>query len=671
MYKGVLNFVRIAMIEKMAKPEEVLLVEDDNGQVIRMIREDTEVTALYKIMKDCLVYLTHLDAESTQHLMMERLKGQSEGQEWDRKKLNTLCWAIGSISGAMSEETEKKLVIFVIKDLLMLVDKKTGKDNKAAIAGNIMYVCGQYPRFLRAHWRFLKTVANKLFEFMHETHPGVQDMACDTFMKLAQKCRRRFVVVNPGDEQSFIETILANLPQTLYALTPLQVASFYQSLGIIISAHSSAIARERLVTRLMELQNQVWRKIVNSARVDIHTLEDQEIQRNLVNVLRINVAVCKSLENNYLGQLKEIYQDMLSFYTLYSDLIKREILTAKPYVMQSTIVKNMRAIKQEILRLMDIFISKCLTPSDIYTMFIPTLLQTILVDYKESVPDARDAQVLSLVCTTTQKMKRIMSNDIAGIFSCVFAETLSMITKNFEDYPEHRLYFFSMIKAIIEFCFESLFSLTSEQFKLVFDSIVWAFKHTERNVSETGLTTLLDLLVKIYNNSQIAQQFYPTYYMAIINDIFFVLTDSLHKTGFKTQTEILCHLFFVASEFPVPLSPNQQGKSNIQFVAESVYQLLVTAFPNKTPSELQSYVSRMMDKSTPDLKVLFRDLVITLKEFSGTDNSELECDTEADKSKKQEEYQQRLQVPGLVKPSDLPEQDDDNKIEDVKYEQMM
>jgi hypothetical protein len=36
------------------------------------------------------------------------------------------------------------------------------------------YVVGQYPKFLRQHWKFLKTVVNKLFEFMHETHPGVQ-----------------------------------------------------------------------------------------------------------------------------------------------------------------------------------------------------------------------------------------------------------------------------------------------------------------------------------------------------------------------------------------------------------------------------------------------------------------------------------------------------------------
>ncbi len=57
------------------------------------------------------------------------------------------------------------------------------------------YVVGQYPRFLRNHWKFLKTVVNKLFEFMHETHPGVQDMACETFLKICHKCKRKFVQV--------------------------------------------------------------------------------------------------------------------------------------------------------------------------------------------------------------------------------------------------------------------------------------------------------------------------------------------------------------------------------------------------------------------------------------------------------------------------------------------
>lgn len=67
----------------------------------------------------------------------------------------------------MHEEDEKRFLVTAIKDLLGLCEQKKGKDNKAIIASNIMYVVGQYPRFLRAHWKFLKTVVNKLFEFMH------------------------------------------------------------------------------------------------------------------------------------------------------------------------------------------------------------------------------------------------------------------------------------------------------------------------------------------------------------------------------------------------------------------------------------------------------------------------------------------------------------------------
>ena len=74
----------------------------------------------------------------------------------------------------MGELDEKRFLVSVIKDLLRLCEEQRGKDNKAVVASNIMYIVGQYPRFLRAHWKFLKTVVNKLFEFMHEHHPGVQ-----------------------------------------------------------------------------------------------------------------------------------------------------------------------------------------------------------------------------------------------------------------------------------------------------------------------------------------------------------------------------------------------------------------------------------------------------------------------------------------------------------------
>jgi exportin-1 len=172
MYVRVLSNLRVVMIERMVKPEEVLIVENDEGEIVREFIKEGDTITLYKSMREVLVYLTHLDTEDTENIMSDKLARQMDGSEWSWENINKLCWAIGSISGAMTEEAEKRFLVTVIKDLLSLTEMKRGKDNKAVVASNIMYIVGQYPRFLKAHWKFLKTVVNKLFEFMHETHEG-------------------------------------------------------------------------------------------------------------------------------------------------------------------------------------------------------------------------------------------------------------------------------------------------------------------------------------------------------------------------------------------------------------------------------------------------------------------------------------------------------------------
>ena len=171
-YKEVLSNLRVVMIEKMVRPEEVLIVENDEGEIVREFVKESDTVQLYKTIRECLVYLTHLDVVDTETIMTDKLQRQVDGTEWSWHNCNVLCWAIGSISLAMNEETEKRFLVTVIKDLLGLTEMKRGKDNKAVVASNIMYIVGQYPRFLKAHWKFLKTVVNKLFEFMHESHEG-------------------------------------------------------------------------------------------------------------------------------------------------------------------------------------------------------------------------------------------------------------------------------------------------------------------------------------------------------------------------------------------------------------------------------------------------------------------------------------------------------------------
>ena len=55
----------------------------------------------------------------------------------------------------------------------------------------------------------------------------------------------------------------------------------------------------------------------------------------------------------------------------------------------------------------------------------------------------------------------------------------------------------------------------SENFTLIIESIKWAFKHTERNIAETGLNTLLELLTNV-QQSQVANAFYQAYYLGLL-----------------------------------------------------------------------------------------------------------------------------------------------------------
>ncbi|KAJ1825245.1 Karyopherin transporter [Coemansia sp. RSA 2675] len=134
MYAGVLTGVRYVMISCMARPEEVLIVENDEGEIVREFIKDTDTITLYKTQRECLIYLTHLDSKDMENIMVEKLGRQMNGSEWSWANLNKLCWAIGSISGAMGEDQERRVLVIIIKDLLSLCELKRGKDNKAVVA---------------------------------------------------------------------------------------------------------------------------------------------------------------------------------------------------------------------------------------------------------------------------------------------------------------------------------------------------------------------------------------------------------------------------------------------------------------------------------------------------------------------------------------------------------
>lgn len=232
------------------------------------------------------------------------------------------------------------------------------------------------------------------------------------------------------------------------------------------------------------------------------------------------------------------------------------------------------------------------------------------------------------------KLKGHMVQYVPKIFASTFECTLNMIKGNYVDFPEHRLQFFSLLAAITNNCFSCLRTMLPAQQGLLIDSIVWAFRHTERNVADTGLSLLSDLLLRYVQERDLLGQFLQQHYCRLVQEIFAVMTDTMHKPGFRLQVPAplmqimvtlillvdsyhhfsrlqgLCSCFILVqvkilstllnivktNTVPVPLwGDNQNFSSNAEFIRGHLLQLLASSFPNMTEAQVQLAVDKMFE----------------------------------------------------------------------------
>lgn len=273
----------------------------------------------------------------------------------------------------------------------------------------------------------------------------------------------------------------------------------------------------------MKPPNSILQTIIAEAEEDLKTLTSVQTIQRIHHCLQANTAVCKSLGTDFMPQMRAFFVPYLRIYKQYSELVSNAIQSGDPYAARSSFVKAMRSIKRDVLHLLETFIEKADLPNDLAKEMVPQMIDPILNDYQRSVPDARDAEVLSLFAMVIQQFGMEMQQEVPRIFESVFECTLTMITANFEDYPEHRLNLFVMLQAITKHCFPVMFAMLPHQLSLVIDSVVWAFRHTMRNVAETGLLLLEDMIFH-FSQSAAILPFYQTYYVKLMREIFSVMT---------------------------------------------------------------------------------------------------------------------------------------------------
>lgn len=170
----------------------------------------------------------------------------------------------------------------------------------------------------------------------------------------------------------------------------------------MISAQTDEKIQEKLIQNYMTLPNQVWNDIIRKAAINVDFLTDHIAIKQLDNIIKTNYHACKALGFAYIQQLKFIYMDMLSLYKVMSQHISAAIAKNGEEVMKQPIIRAMRGLKKEILKLINEWIDR----SDIIVeQFIQSLLEAILNDYKMCpVPSAREPEVLSTMSTVIKKI---------------------------------------------------------------------------------------------------------------------------------------------------------------------------------------------------------------------------------------------------------------------------
>lgn len=669
-YSRLLSALRLVGVELMPKPEEVLVEVDARGDVVRTRTKNTDGLAQYEVMREMMVYLTHLDPADTERIIVAKLARQADGSEWGWDPLNAMCWAAGAVSGTMTAEHEKTFLIAVIRDLLRLVEIHSQKNNKAVVASNIMFIVGQYPRFLSGHWRFLKTVVYKLFEFMHEMHEGVRDMACDTFLKLAKRCAPSFVVLQEGESRSFVEELSNNVRTIISHLEPHQVQAFYEAAGCMVSAFPNEAGKEALCDTLLTLPREALDAHVASAAASLDALRSPDVMRDLGRIFAIYERVARAVGRGFARHAASVFLTVLGIYRAYSGFVSTGAAAMGSMATSMADGAGLQSVRRAVLGFLRAFVRNCGDRSLLMDHFLPRLAGTgaggevcMLDSFGAEAPAARLPELLDLFHAVALALKGEGATGMAALVPKLLQPAVELISHNYSDHPEMRHSLYRLTQVLSRHCPAALLAMTPSQQKLFLDTLLWGIKHEDPFVAERACLALRDLLSAVAEaGGAHANAFFSAFLLSILQDVLFVLTDRMHKAQFVLHVELLRGLFAVVNNsavLPSPIwdearSPQPPGSTNAAYVFNHVGSLLARAFPNVDSAKVAAFV-RGLGTAGADVAAYrtgVRDFLIESLSFSVSSSHELWRAEQA--AKAASEQTRKAAVPGLTKQSSQP-----------------
>ncbi|KAH0789393.1 CRM1 C terminal-domain-containing protein [Histomonas meleagridis] len=630
-YNGFFPIVRRILVARMERPNEILIVENEDGSVSKEETRNTITLALYNTMRKTLVYLANIDHIDTINAILERIPLLEK--EWNISILNTMCWSAGAISGTLPPKEEERFVLEVLKPLLAFMTQRTNPDEQAIISSCIMFVCSQYPRFLSEHWNIMKIIVEKLFQFMNFNFEGIQEMAVNSFRKIAQKCSKSFIFYHTGENEFYLQSILNKLDGMISNLSLSNMVTIYDSMAIIIASDKNEEQKVLHTRMLMERMNERWVQ-----QLQQFNPQNNMLLRNILFILRCNYVVAANIQSSYQLQLQLIFQQTLELYDKCSKQLNEMCRTIGQPAPGYETFRIIKEIKSTIIQIYLTFIKNSQNIAMIQNQILPPITP-ILIEYPQSNPYCRVHQVIDLVSTITEKVKEAMAPNVPDYIISIFLPTVQMIGNDFDEFIEFRIPISDFLKQIIINCPQSILALTPEQIQIIEGLIEWGCTHPNQDICISYLELMLIFIQMAENcsNIQFRNYFFETFYDSIFIKTFIVMTDTIHKFAFTQQVNLFQKLFTLRVE-----------QNNPERIANVIYQ----QFQNR---ELQFYLlvfTRLaaLAHMPIEFRATMRDLLIEMRQYSREDPDLFVEEREQEMRRLEEE---NSRIPGYNGPEDV------------------
>ncbi|KCZ80277.1 hypothetical protein H312_02335 [Anncaliia algerae PRA339] len=562
-YKNILDSLIDIIVIKMPRPEEVFVTVNEYGEVIKEKLTEVEKIEFFHKIKETLYHLASINQYSTKSYFFGKLdRLLSNPTIFTHEHINHICWATGCISGSFSEEEEYNFFVTILKDLLALCEIKQTKQDKAIIASNIIYIIGQYYRFLLSYLSFLKVLIKKIFEFLHEEHEGIKDMACDTFLRICDKCSVKFPQMEEN-KQNLVLWILKHTKEITCDLEHYQKRIIYQSFVKMIQnaplAHR-AIYLDMLFNSFSDIN------ILNPQFYANFSFDDYTIKETS-HIIKSYSLVFKEMPDSSQLCDKGVLPFLVDFYN--------KISTSDFNKKSKELLKN---------DLINLFIS--VIHKDTPNTFLDLIFKNVIIDFKNEMK--KNYLILNLGSEIIKNIEIDYNQE-----SFLIYQLINVSTFNCDENVGLAMSYFSLVQCFMSKRFNSFFnSIFSDSFFNNFMDIIVNGLSSLKDVSDKCLELLNDLLVKLMDLK--IYIFFKNYYFLLLENIIGLLFDKDKRFNFNLQVKTFCILIRVLSTCP----PLGEGRDNYHFVGEFLIKMLCGCFPNLTKESVELFVTGLFDLFT-------------------------------------------------------------------------